>query len=30
MFYALMAVLHEKLPCSSNFYKLKKKYREET
>ena len=24
MFYSLMAILHERLPCSPNFYKLKR------
>lgn len=27
MFYSLMAILHERLPCSPNFYKLKKQFR---
>lgn len=28
MFYSLMAILHEKLPCAESFFRLKKKYRE--
>lgn len=28
MFYSLMAILHERLPCSPNFYKLKKQFRQ--
>jgi len=28
MFYSLMAILHEKLPCSKNHFRLKKKFRE--
>ena len=28
MFYSLMAILHEKLPCSKNHFRLKRKYRE--
>ena len=27
MFYSLMAILHEKLPCSQNVFRLKKMYR---
>ena len=29
MFTSLMRVLHEKLPCSRNFFKMKQKYRAE-
>jgi hypothetical protein len=29
MFYSLMAVLHERLPLSSNFFRLKKQFREQ-
>ena len=28
MFYSLMAILHEKLPISTTFFRLKKKYRD--
>jgi hypothetical protein len=28
MFYALMAILHEQLPCARAFFKLKQSYRE--
>lgn len=28
MFYSLMAVLHERLPCAQGFFRLKKKYRD--
>ena len=28
MFYSLMCVLHEKLPCAKNFYRLRKQFRE--
>jgi hypothetical protein len=28
MFYSLMAILHDKLPLASNFFRLKKKFRE--
>ena len=28
MFYSLMAILHEKLPCSKNHFRLKKKFRD--
>ena len=28
MFYSLMAILHEKLPCATNFFRLRKKFRE--
>ena len=28
MFYSLMAVLHERLPIATNFFRLKKKFRE--
>jgi hypothetical protein len=28
MFYSLMAILHEKLPPATNFFRLKKRYRE--
>jgi hypothetical protein len=27
MFYSLMAVLHEKLPCSKNYYRLRENFR---
>jgi len=27
MFYSLMSILHEKIPLSKNFYKIRKKYR---
>lgn len=27
MFYSIMAVLHERLPCAPNFFRLKKIYR---
>jgi hypothetical protein len=27
MFYSIMAVLQERLPCSSNFFRMKKLYR---
>jgi len=27
MFYSIMSVLHERLPCASNFFRLKKIYR---
>jgi hypothetical protein len=27
MFYSIMSVLHERLPCSPNFFRLKKIYR---
>ena len=29
MFYSLMAVLHERLPIATNFFRLKKKFRED-
>ena len=29
MFYSLMCVLHEKLPCAKNFYRLRKQFREQ-
>lgn len=28
MFYSLMAILHEKLPIATTFFRLKKKYRD--
>ena len=28
MFYSLMAVLHEKLPCSTGYFRLRKKFRD--
>ena len=28
MFYSLMVILHEKLPCARNFYRLRQKFRE--
>jgi len=28
MFYSLMAVLHEKLPCAIGFFRMRKKFRE--
>ena len=28
MFYSLMAILHEKLPCATNFFRLRKKFKE--
>lgn len=28
MFISIMRVLHEMLPCSRNFFKMKKKYKE--
>ena len=28
MFYSLMAILHEKLPCATNFFRLRKQFRE--
>ena len=28
MFYSLMAILHERLPCAKGFYRLKRSYRE--
>jgi len=28
MFYSLMAILHERLPCARNFYRLRKNFRE--
>lgn len=28
MFYSLMAILHEKLPCATNFFRLKKNFRD--
>ena len=28
MFYSIMRVLHEKLPCTKNFFRMKKQYRE--
>jgi hypothetical protein len=28
MFYSLMAILHEKLPISTNFFRLRKKFRD--
>ena len=27
MFYSIMGVLHERLPCAQNFFRLKKIYR---
>ena len=27
MFYSIMSVLHERLPCAANFFRLKKIYR---
>ena len=27
MFYSLMSILHERIPLSKNFYKIRKKYR---
>lgn len=27
MFYSLMAVLHEKLPCAKNYYRLRENFR---
>ena len=27
MFYSLMSILHEKLPCAKNFYRLRNKFR---
>jgi len=27
MFYSLMAILHERLPCSKNFFRMKKTFR---
>jgi hypothetical protein len=27
MFYSLMAILHERLPCAKGFYRLKRRYR---
>lgn len=27
MFYSIMSVLHEKLPCAPNFFRLKKIYK---
>ena len=27
MFYSIMSVLHERLPCAQNFFRLKKIYR---
>ena len=29
MFYSLMAILHEKLPCAPNFFRLRKKFRDQ-
>jgi len=29
MFYSLMAVLHERLPIATNFFRLKKKFRDQ-
>jgi len=29
MFYSLMSILHEKLPPATNFFRLKKRYREQ-
>ena len=28
MFYSLMAVLHERLPIATNFFRLKRRYRD--
>ena len=28
MFYSLMAILHERLPCSKNFFRMKKTFRD--
>lgn len=28
MFYTLMAILHERLPCSKNFFRMKKTFRD--
>ena len=28
MFYSLMAVLHEKLPCATNYFRLRKKFKD--
>lgn len=28
MFYSLMAILHERLPCAKGFYRLKRSYRD--
>lgn len=28
MFYSLMAVLHERLPCAQGFFRLRRKYRD--
>jgi hypothetical protein len=27
MFYSLMAVLHEKLPCAMNYFRMRRKYK---
>ena len=29
MFYSLMAILHEKLPCAKGFFRLKKEFRDQ-
>jgi hypothetical protein len=29
MFYSLMAILHEKLPCAPNFFRMRKKFRDQ-
>ena len=29
MFYSLMACLHEKLPCAKNYFRMRKKFREQ-
>jgi len=28
MFYSLMAILHERLPCAKGFFRMKKNYRD--
>lgn len=28
LFYSLMAILHEKLPCSQNYFRMRRKYKE--
>ena len=30
MFYSIMFTLHEKLPCTQNFFKMKRDYRNKT
>jgi hypothetical protein len=29
MFYSVMTILHEKLPCAKNYFRMRKKFREQ-